>query len=693
MKEEHVCIIILSILCFTLLTVPTLMNSEPFNPDGDTLSTRFRLHGPDPYYNMRMCNEILESGNTSFTFGDPLLSYPTGTTSGRPPLFSMLAIFTSKLAEPFVGNDALGWAMLILPSIYSSLLIFPFYFLTKEIFDKKIAIFSTCFLPLIPLYISGSHSGVLSAFDHDSFILLMLITTMYFVVRMLNTNNEKSLLYCGLATVSASTIVMSWVVGETILVVILVFMFLKLIKDSILNLHDNKTPLLFLIMIGAWLISLQYDIMIINLVLFGFIITIYDFMRSKYRLPFSFTLLLIVFGFIATYLFYLIDLRPFSSIGRYIFTDYIYQSKVSMTIAEANIISISESLLLVGSVYIMFFAGLMKFTFSLKERRFQNIDLFFLATVIIYLYFTMQAGRFLFDMVPFIVILSSYFFIKLSENITSRISNNPLKLAVAFVMMIILISPNVYLTAKATDEPYQFATEKRWGQACEFLIEQNTTDAILTWWDYGFYISAMADIPVVADNFQNGIYPASNFFTAETESEALAVLITRILEPLDEYPSFVPQKIIDIMKEPTETKIYGQIIQPEYHNFTDDYVRGGAENAMYQSIISFLSENYTKEEIYGLYNNVCNYTGNRIGYIGIDCHDFVIAPAIFFSADKSVWLFTRNDSFFKGLEAVPTELVNNTMFYKMFHGYEMDYFKIYYETEKIKIFEVSNNLK
>jgi len=688
MKEEHVCIIILSILCFTLLTVPTLMNSEPFNPDGDTLSTRFRLYGPDPYYNMRMCKEISESGNTSFTFGDPLLSYPTGTTKGRPPLFSMLAILTSKVAEPFLGEDALGWTMLLLPSIYSSLLIFPFYFLTKELFNKKIASFSACLLPLIPLYISGSHSGVLSAFDHDSFILLMLITTMYFVVRMLNTNNEKSLLYCGLATVSASTILMSWVVGETILVVILVFMFLKLIKDSILNVHDTKTPLLFLIMIGAWLISQQYDIMLINLVLFGFVITIYDFMRSKYRLPFSFTLLLIVFGFIATYLFYLIDLKPFSSIGRYIFTDYIYQSKVSMTIAEGSILSITKSVLSMGFVYILFFAGLIAFIFAIKERKYRNADLFFLGTVIIYLYFVMQAGRFIFDAVPFFVILASYFIIKISKNITLKIRNNPLKIAVIFLMMIIIISPNTYLAFQATEEPYQFATEKRWGEASEFLSEQNTTDAILTWWDYGFYISAMADIPVLADNFQNGIYPASNFFTAETESEALAVLITRILEPLDEYPYFLPQEVIDIMSNPTDAKNYGQIIQPEYHNFTDDYVRVGEDNAMYQSMISFLTNEYTKEEIHGLYNNVCDYTGNRISYIGIDYHDFIIAPAIFFSADKSVWLFTENDSYFKGSEATPTSLVNNTIIYKLFHNQEMDYFDICYDTDKIKLFKV-----
>ncbi len=79
--------------------------------------------------------------------------------------------------------------------------------------------------------------------------------------------------------------------------------------------------------------------------------------------------------------------------------------------------------------------------------------------------------------------------------------------------------------------------EEYWVDAFDWLAKQdadivNDADrpAFISWWDYGFYEAALGKHPTVADNFQDGIPPASNFHTATSEKDAVAVWIVRILE-------------------------------------------------------------------------------------------------------------------------------------------------------------------
>jgi len=127
-------LIVFFILTLLILTVPMFASeSPPFNPDGNSVGTRFYLFGPDAYFNMESCESMLEDGE--YEEYNTLLNYPIGENS-RPPLFTTIAVGVTLLVEPILGDDALGWVMLILPSIYGALLIFPIYYLGKEIFNE-----------------------------------------------------------------------------------------------------------------------------------------------------------------------------------------------------------------------------------------------------------------------------------------------------------------------------------------------------------------------------------------------------------------------------------------------------------------------------------------------------------------------------------------------------------------------------
>ena len=116
-------------ICFLVLFLNSYFNFNSgtvFNPDGDTLGTRFYLSGPDPYLNMRTCEETLIQGRYPYVQPhesdyDPLLNYPVGERGSRPPLFNMMAVGLALVLENFMPQmDALGWSMLFLPAIYGA---------------------------------------------------------------------------------------------------------------------------------------------------------------------------------------------------------------------------------------------------------------------------------------------------------------------------------------------------------------------------------------------------------------------------------------------------------------------------------------------------------------------------------------------------------------------------------------------
>jgi len=76
-----------------------------------------------------------------------------------------------------------------------------------------------------------------------------------------------------------------------------------------------------------------------------------------------------------------------------------------------------------------------------------------------------------------------------------------------------------------------------WMEGLEWLAEQDThlppqqRPGFISWWDYGFWAIDIGEHPTVADNFQYGYQMAGNFITAQSEQEAMALLLYRLVEP------------------------------------------------------------------------------------------------------------------------------------------------------------------
>ncbi len=151
--------------------------------------------------------------------------------------------------------------------------------------------------------------------------------------------------------------------------------------------------------------------------------------------------------------------------------------------------------------------------------------------------------------------------------------------------------------------------------------------AYLSWWDYGFEAVQQGRHPTVADNFQDGYEFAGSFLMSENESDAVSLLIVRLLEGTDFNGSVMnalrangvdADAVKDIMQNPAN---YVQKVKdnPEvYGNFTDDLSPGNAKYAAARVEISKAG----MSKMVSLYQDLREVTGHDIGYVAVDSRLF-----------------------------------------------------------------------
>jgi len=412
-------------------------------------------------------------------------------------------------------------------------------------------------------------------------------------------------------------------------------------------------------------------------------------------------------------------LGPLNKISDLIYGLGIYGNKVSLTIAEANTYQISNSIMSFGpTLYWLGWTGLIFVMYYFYKDPNRRDYLFILTFFIVSIWLTGIAGRFTNDMVPVIAMLAGWIIWLILERIDYRQMLRNIKSAggglhgirrgisflhifgILFVAFLVLL-PNAFMAFDAavpvnaiTDDGESdlktdmfgeghsaafglgIGKEKYWSDAFQWLSEQdqdikNPADrpAFISWWDYGFYAAAMSEHPTVADNFQDGIPPASNFHTATSEKEAVSVWIVRLLEgdvyknkgklssdlktilvnhlDPDENNSVNSSKVIKWIENPESAPSFDKAIQGEYHKYiqedvTEQHLYVGSqwpENAAYHDIVDLLTNDTTglsDEEITMLYHALQEETGWSIRYYGVEGYDKQIFNIFAFLSDKSL---------------------------------------------------------
>jgi len=553
-----------------------------------TSESEFFLIGPDSYYNLRLCEQTMETGVFPFVDqNDPLLNYPLTDDAGRPPVYTMVAVGATALVQSCTGLDtssALGWCMLFLPAIYGVLLVLPVYFLAKELFNKKIALISAFILPIIPLLILPAHGCTLGLFDHDSFILLLTITFLYFLVKTFKQHPNHRKYHTALSGITLGLLYLTWVSGYIfgfILIIISFILFLFfLIRDA--NTSYDQRTLTYITIIG-YTIYYPYGVassQVINhaipLIATTAIILLtlaLKILPIKKMTQITLALGLLVSSSLFIFLF---KPYPFNGIIKTLSTG-IYGSSVFQTIAEGQILSLSSMMLYLGPVlYITALIGIVLYLLNLYHDGIKTHHIVFLTFLAFVFWTTTQAGRFLNDLVPYIALFSAFTLFFIGQKVFQTPNKRKIKRYAFISFVFILVASNTFLTVHAalpyniTQENFgtqglwslSMTQEQHWTDAMNYLSNQDNhieepeqRPGVISWWDYGFFIISLGSHPSVADNFQNGIISSASFLTSQSDEEALAILTARITQEEEQSIASYQEAFEDIPKRIEETTL------------------------------------------------------------------------------------------------------------------------------------------
>jgi asparagine N-glycosylation enzyme membrane subunit Stt3 len=396
---------------------------------------------------------------------------------------------------------------------------------------------------------------------------------------------------------------------------------------------------------------------------------------------------------------------PLNDISKILYGSGIYGNKVSNTIAEAGTYNLSRTVMSYGpALYWLAWAGFVFLIYQYFKQKGRKDYLMILTLFVIDIWLTSTAGRFLNDMVPLIALLAAWIIWFLISKIDYKQMARNIRnagggfrgirkgvriyhlLGVLFIAFLILI-PNGYLALDAAvpsaaskngtsnmkydvfgqNHSSAFGSssykEQYWVGAFSWLSEQDTniTDpvkrpAFISWWDYGFYEVAVGGHPTVADNFQDGIPPASNFQTATSEKEGIAVWIVRLLEGnmKDNNGVAFSDSVIAALKKhlgdnnttlittwmlnPALSPSQGKPIGAQYDSTLSKTILIGEqwpENAYYQDIETLLNTTLTDEQITWLYHDIQQATGYSIRYYGVEGYDEQIFNIFAYLSDRS----------------------------------------------------------
>ena len=560
------------------------------NPDGTTMQTKYLLSGPDPYYNMRAIRWTIQDGHYPLGLADPLLEYPMNIVrnagSGvRPPLMNAMAIgFHIPLTLIMPDMDALGFSMQFLPALFGALLVFPVYYLGKELLNWKAGLIAAFFVAIIPIHLASGHGTAFTLFDHDALVLLIFAFIYLFYIRSIKSkSNLVGILYALLSGIAISAMIMLWVEAVYTYAVLFIFFVIQVIANILLKNHDMRFIRNTIIAWGSgYLIALPVNLVSWHfvfradtcLVITGFAaaLGIYCYIIKKLKTPWIVSLP--VLGCLAAIGLLIIRFMPtmpllagFSDMARMLFGSGFYGSQTSLTIAEASTFNMSRWVMSFGpSLYLIaLVCGLPYMLY--RWFRTKRYDFFFiLVWFIVTTYLNTIAGRFINDYIPLVAVLSALFVYLVVEKVNYKKMIKTIRdvgglhgirkgvrsyhvMGVLFIVFIVIM-PNTYMAFDAaipanslqkfgkSDSTFGLSTYKElyWTEALAWLANQDTAikdfskrPGFISWWDYGFQEVAVGDHPTVADNYQRGIECAANFQTAASEKEAISVLIVLLL--------------------------------------------------------------------------------------------------------------------------------------------------------------------
>ncbi|MHA1835435.1 MAG: STT3 domain-containing protein, partial [Candidatus Odinarchaeia archaeon] len=524
------------LLIFSLITIFTIALLIRLTP----AIYEVILKGFDPWFQYRQTEYIIENGYFAwFNWHDPNSWYPWGrdvpgtSYPGLPFAAAAVYIFLTSIGLQITLLE-FCW---LWPAVMGAITAVATYFLGKELGSKKIGLIAAFLMALIPAYTQRTIAGF---FDNETIGILLMVLTTYFYLRSIRKESYISSIFAGL---SLGYLTISWGAHTYFYYLFPLFNIILLITKK----HKSFNTISYAITFGiSLLIAVQFPILggisfitsssgIVCLGGLG-ILLIYEILNRFRKTNFYQTLI--------KYKTYVIS-SIISGIGALIIIIFITglsEAVASFLVSDLGVRFISildplarEAANIVASVgehattswgvfyyylYIPIFLLPVGVYFAIKQNT--EVDILLLLYCVTSIYFAASMIRLLLILAPIVCLFAAIGLVNIMKTFTSILAKDTLAITprrrrvsktvgreyavVVFGIIFILLAAN---TLHAFDLSRQFSTPEMIGLGIyddwqeSFIWMRNNIGedkVILSWWDYGYWITAVGNRTSLMDN-------------------------------------------------------------------------------------------------------------------------------------------------------------------------------------------------
>ncbi|MEJ2281517.1 MAG: STT3 domain-containing protein [Candidatus Bathyarchaeota archaeon] len=521
----------------------------------------FDLSEFDPHMHYRLTSYIVDNGFFAWrSWTDTMSWYPYGldvSSAILPGLATTAAVFyqianalnlapgpilSSEVYNPLTADPVFNFVV-IFPVIMATITVLVAYFVGRDIGGKEVGLFSAFFLALSSPYISRTSLGF---FDDETVGILGILLFMFFFLRSIDPekSNRNSFIYSIAGGLSLGYLFSCWGAARYPLGITLVFVLVLLIlKRYSTRLFMSYTTtfvvsLLIAITVPKLGVNFLTEPTVLAVLAMFLILCIFEFSS---RIKNSKNKMLFVFGFLALIVIFFVVLSSLGLIGS-LADKFIAVINPGARVGETSIQQLVQSVqehrpATWGSFYYDLGIGVLFIPvglyFALQNPTNRNIFLAIFGITAIY--FAGSVVRLTLLMAPVVSILWALALVQVVKPFATILREGPIihrrkmrfrphvgkEFSAAFIILMFLLLTITFVLPSAgssfprvIDRAYSPTTiaasslplkpgepVSDWLDALNWMrVNMETDDVVAAWWDYGYWITAIANKTTLADN-------------------------------------------------------------------------------------------------------------------------------------------------------------------------------------------------
>ncbi len=514
---------ILKILFLTFLyIIALLMRLYPY------LVNEAYIRAYDPYIQYYAAKYIEQHGLLNFLSSySTNFWYPWGKYLGEG-LFLIIpvaGVLFHKLLLLLGFNVDLFTAVALMPAFVGSLTIFPIYGIAKEVKNDRAAMFAAFLAAMSPGLLQRTVTGF---YDNESVGILLVLLSLYFFVK--SERSEKNINYSVLAGLALGLLTINWGLYRYVyeLLALYVVIITLIGKADTETITSYVITIFLALSIGSvaprnadLLTSTDMFIAIavsIFAIAFQIIYVIYGRLgeKGKEQVTKLSIIIIVLMSFIVAVLFSFRTISPLADKFVRVINPLLRDISPAFSSVSENQPA-SWGTIFLGIYAAVIFVPIGVYYF-IEDRSKESI--FMLLTTLTSIYFAASISRFIvvaapiaaiaasvgidYLLEPFARILRGEWFVHHIKPIKRALGEQRLPKGEAVVIyglisLLILASVNHAVWATQGFVTYDMASYEK--EAFNYLKEYaNPNDVVLSWWDYGYRLSVLANVRTLADN-------------------------------------------------------------------------------------------------------------------------------------------------------------------------------------------------